>query len=267
LSEAGAVPPTLAELLPIAVEAVDRAARAVRERSAGHVTMKGDRDPATDVDYAVERDVRDFLAAHAPGIGFLGEEGGRAGQDGDHVWALDPVDGTVNYVHGVPLCGVSLGLTVRGEPALGVIDLPFLGLRYSAVAGGGAYRGDERIRASTVTRLPDAVVALGDYAVGDGARERNADRLRITGRVAERAQRVRMFGSAAVDLAWVAEGRIGAGVMLANKPWDVTAGVLLCREAGALVTDRHGRPHDARAESTVAAAPGISAELVDLLSP
>lgn len=255
-----------ADLLPVAVEAVDRAAAMIRERRPGHVTLKGDRDPATEVDYAVERELRAFLLDRAPGVGFLGEEDGRFGESGSgFTWALDPVDGTVNFLDDVPLCAVSLGLVHRERPALGVIDLPFLGLRYSALAGRGAFRGDRRLRVRG-SRLGESVVALGDYAVGHGAAERNAERLRMTAGIAAAAQRVRMFGSAAIDLAWVADGRIGASVMLANKPWDTAAGVLLARESGALVLDVHGRDHTIGSTSTVAVAPGLKEELLRVLA-
>lgn len=257
---------TVAELMPVAVEAVDRASAMLRERSPGHVTIKGDRDPATEVDYAIERDVREFLLGHAPDVGFLGEEDGRFGDsESGFMWALDPIDGTVNFIQGVPLCGVSLGLVYDERPVLGVIDLPFLGCRYSALDGAGAYRGDVRIHARG-DRLADAIVAVGDYAVGDGSAAKNTERLRITGSIAAAAQRVRMFGSAAVDLAWVAEGRIGASVMLANKPWDTVAGVLLAREAGAEVIDRQGRPHSLESDSTVAVAPALREDLMRVLS-
>lgn len=253
--------------MPIAAEAVDRASRMIRSQSHGHVTMKDDRDPASEVDYAVEREIRDFLIGRAPTVGFLGEEYGKSGDSGSEMyWALDPVDGTMNFIHGIPLCGVSLGLVIRDVPVLGVIDLPFLRYRYSAVLGEGAYRGETRLHVKGVDRLSEAVVALGDYAVGDGSEGKNVDRLRITQVLAGAVGRVRMFGSAAVDLAWVAEGRITASVMLANKPWDTVAGVLLAREAGAEVVDRLGRPHTLQSDSTVAVAPQVKAELLRALA-
>jgi myo-inositol-1(or 4)-monophosphatase len=258
---------TAEDLLPVALEAVGRASRIVRSRAPGTVTSKGDRDPATEVDYAVERAVREFLLAEAPEVGFLGEEDGRFGaDDAELMWALDPVDGTVNFMHGIPLCAVSLGLVRGDRSVLGVIDLPFLDVRYSAVEGGGAYRGDERITAAKdTTRLADAVVALGDYAVGADAQRKNTERLRTTQLLVASVQRVRMFGSAAVDLAWVAEGRIAASVMQTNLPWDTAAGVLLAREAGALVVDQEGNAHTVRSESTVAVAPALLDELLGLL--
>lgn len=258
--------PTLTELLPIASAAVDRASQMIRSMGPGTVTMKGDRDPATEVDFAIERELRSFLAEAAPDVDFLGEEEGRVSQGRSGlVWTLDPVDGTVNFMHGIPLCGVSLGLVCDGQPALGVVDLPFLGQRYSAVLDGGAYCGDERLRVSQKSDLKEAVVALGDYAVGAGAPERNKERLRITNRLAGEVSRLRMFGAASVDLVWLARGLLDSTVMLSNKPWDTAAGVLIAREAGALVLDRYGNPHTLKSKSTVAISPRLATSLIPLL--
>jgi myo-inositol-1(or 4)-monophosphatase len=258
---------TLAELLPIATEAVSRASHMIREEAPGVITRKGDRDPATEVDYAVEREVRDYLRTQTPGIGFLGEEDGRFGDEAaEYMWALDPVDGTVNFIHGIPLCAVSLGLVRHQTAQLGVIDMPFLNLQYSATLGGGAFRGGQRLRISDTEAIEDSVVALGDYAIGAQASTKNADRIEITRRLASRVQRVRMFGSATIDLAWMAEGRVDACIMLSNKPWETAAGVLVAREAGALVVDRYGEPHTAKSTSTIALVPALRNELMPLLA-
>ena len=222
---------------------------------------------ATEVDYAVEHAVRDFLARETPEIGFLGEEEGTTSRDGGGLrWVLDPVDGTANLLHGIPLCGISLGLTDRDIPVLGVIDLPFLGSRYSAAEGHGAHVDGRKIHTSQTSDLGTAVIAIGDYAVGIDAKAKNRPRLALTGKLAARVQRVRMFGSAAVDLAWVAEGRIDASVMLSNTPWDTAAGVLIAREAGATVVDLDGSPHTADAQATIAASPKILADLIELIA-
>ena len=110
------------------------------------------------------------------------------------------------------------------------------------------------------------MVAIGDYAVGIDAETRNRPRLALTGKLAARVQRVRMFGSAAVDLAWVAEGRIDASVMLSNTPWDTAAGVLIAREAGAVVVDLDGSPHTTNAQATIAANPKILTDLIELIT-
>jgi myo-inositol-1(or 4)-monophosphatase len=254
------------DLLPIAIEAVRRARTIVREQLPGTVTVKSDRDTVTEIDYAVERTVRDFLLRESPEIGFLGEEDGRFGAaDTELTWVLDPLDGTANLVHGIPLCGISLGLVRRDRPVLGVIDLPLLDLVYSAYEGGGAFRGQDRIGVSSAARLADAVVSLGDYAVGEDAAPKNAERLRVTAALAAVVERVRMLGSAAIDLAWVADGRLGASIMLNNNPWDTAAGVLIAREAGAIVVDRRGQEHTMASASTLAVAPGVLAELLGVL--
>lgn len=221
------------------------------------------RGPVTDVDTAVETAVRSLLAEATPGIGFRGEETGGPADGTD--WVLDPVDGTVNLTHDLPLCAVALGLVDAGRAVLAAVDLPFLRQRYTASLGGGARRGDHRLRASPATRLRDAVVSVGDYAVGPEAGPKNVARLAVMARLAGRVQRVRMFGSAVLDAAWVADGRLGASVVLGNKPWEGAVGALLAREAGAVVVDLDGRPHTMASTSTVAVAPGLLDELLTLL--
>lgn len=139
---------------------------------------------------------------------------------------------------------------------LGVIDLPFLDSRYTAVQGHGARRDGEPIRVSNVDRLQDAIVSIGDYAVGESADRKNGSALRV-----------RMFGSAAIDLAWLAEGKTDGVVMLANKPRDTAAGVILAREAGALVVDTDGSDHTTDATATIAAAPEPLDALLALIRP
>lgn len=254
-------------LLPVAIEAVTIAGDLIRGRLPVDVIAKGDRDMATDLDFAVERAVRAHLRDRTPDVAVLGEEEGVTGDaDGELLWALDPVDGTANLLHGIPLSGVSLGLVRGGRPVLGVIDLPFLGARYRAVEHGGAYAGERRMATSRTGRLRDAVVAVGDYAVGAGAEEKNRLRLALSARLAGRVQRVRMLGSAAVDLAWLADGRLDASMTLSNQPWDTAAGVVIAREAGAVVIDLDGSDHTSASTYTIAVAPGLAEELLALVA-
>lgn len=257
----------LAHLLPIANEAVDIARALFLTHAPGQLTTKGDRDMASEVDYAIERRLAGFLREKTPHIGFLGEEDGKKGVPGELFWTLDPIDGTVNFIHGSPLCGISLALMHEGTPVLGVVDLPRLGSRYTAVQGHGAYAADRRLAVSANDDLSEAVIAIGDYAVGANAEERNKPRLDITAKLAATVQRVRMHGSAAIDLVWVAEGRIDGMIMLSNKPWDTAAGVIIAREAGANVVDRNGSPHSSASTATVAANPALTVRLLELLSP
>jgi myo-inositol-1(or 4)-monophosphatase len=256
-----------ASLLPVALEAVTLAGDLIRARRPGTLTAKGDRDMASELDYAVERAVRAHLRERTPGVAILGEEEGITGEfDGELLWTLDPIDGTANLVHGMPLTGVSLGLMRRDRPVLGVIDLPFLDARYHAVEHTGAYVGSRRIDASRTTSLRDAIVAVGDYAVGADADDKNHLRLALSEHLAGRVQRVRMLGSAAIDLAWVAEGKLDASMTMSNKPWDTAAGVIIAREAGAVVIDQDGSDHTSASTATIAAAPGVAEELLALLT-
>ena len=236
-----------ADLLPIAHQAVDVAHEIMTKMQPGVLTAKGERDMASEVDYTIEEQVRAYLSWQTPDVGFLGEEHGRSGATNGAMWALDPVDGTVNFIHGSPLCAISLGLIVDGRPRLGVIDLPFLDERYSAVEGRGAELNGSRISVSSISEVSEAVVAIGDYAVGEGAAQKNRERFPMPERLARTVARVRVDGSAAVDLAWLAAGRVDAIAMLTDKPWDTAAGVVIASEAGAQVVDRDVLPDDTEA--------------------
>jgi myo-inositol-1(or 4)-monophosphatase len=253
-------------LLPVAFQAADIAADMMRTRRPATVTEKHDRDLVSDVDLAIERQVRAHLAGATPDVGFLGEEEGQSGgAAGGWLWTLDPIDGTSNFAHGIPLCATSLALLHDGRPVLGVIDAPFLGLRYHALDGHGALAGGHRMAASSTGRMKDAVVAVGDYATGPRADHKNQQRLALTIQLAPRVHRVRMIGSAALDLAWVAEGRLDAAIMLANKPWDTAAGVLLAREAGAAVVDIDGSAHTFDSAATIAGPDALISQLLPLI--
>lgn len=249
------------DLIAIGHGAVDLGANIMRRRAIGTLTYKNDRDYATEADYVIEREMRKYLNEHAPRIGFLGEESGAFGST-DTYWALDPIDGTINYARSLPICGISLALIIKGIPTLGVVDLPYLGERYVGVLGEGATRNGDAIRVRMTRRLEDAVISVGDYATGPNARAKNADRLAVTRELAGTALRVRMIGSAATDLTWLAAGRTDAVVMLTNHPWDTAAGIVIAREAGAEVFDLHGRPHTIDSPETIAAAPLLKQELL-----
>ncbi len=207
-----------------------------------------------------------MLHKTTPDVGFLGEEEGAASWGGAGLlWALDPVDGTVNLVRGLPLCAVALGLFEQGRPVLGVIDLPFLETRYHAAVGEGAFSNGRRLQLGRSRPLDEAIVALGDYAVGDESERRNQLRLDVAEQLANRALRVRMLGSAAIDLVWLAEGRLDAMVTLSNKPWDMAAGVVVASEAGASVVDVDGAPYRATSRATLAAAEPLIHEIVQLV--
>jgi myo-inositol-1(or 4)-monophosphatase len=254
----------LEDLAQIAERAVTLGAELVKNATPHQVTEKSDRDVVTDVDVKVEQEVRAYLHRVTPECGFLGEEEGQIGSD-EYAWILDPVDGTSNFARGLPLCAVSLALVHEGRPLVAGITAPFLDLHYTATRGAGSFVNGQRMRASRTSELRKAIVSIGDYAVGEGSQAKNQQRLQLTALLAERVERVRMFGSAALDLAWVAEGRTDATIMLANKPWDTAAGVLLAREAGALVLNSSGEPHSFQSPDTIASAPGVIDAMIGVI--
>ncbi len=256
------------DLRRIAEQAVGLGYDIVKNTTPVEIRHKSDRDVVTDVDLTVQNEVRDFLKRMTPNVGFLGEEDATtAALDGDEdVWTLDPVDGTSNFAHGLPLCAVSLALVRRGEPVVAAIVAPFLGLRYVAAKGHGAFGNGVQLQVSRTADLAESIVSIGDYAVGKQAAMKNQRRIRLTTLLAERVERIRMFGSAALDLAWVAEGRTDAAIILANKPWDTAAGVLLAREAGARVVDAVGASHSFASAETIATSPGVVEAVLSLIA-
>lgn len=257
----------LDELLGIAREAAEIGARLMLTNAPGRVTAKQDRDYVTELDVRIQREIQDHLRRATPDIDFLGEEdgGGALDETAEYVWALDPIDGTSNFAHGIPLCATSLALVHRGEPVVGVIVAPFLDLRYHATKGGGAYCNDKPIHASETTDLRRAIVSIGDYATGPGADEKNRRRFAVTKALAENVERVRMFGAASLDLAWVAEGRTDACVILSNKPWDMAAGVLIAQSATAKLRDLRRKPYRLDSSSTFACQPHLADAILDLV--
>jgi myo-inositol-1(or 4)-monophosphatase len=253
-------------LVGIAEEAAARAGRMISVATGpGNLVHKGGRDYASEVDIAVERDIRKFLSESAPEIGMLGEESGFRSSKGPMMWVVDPIDGTANFVHGLPLYGVSIALVADGETLIGVVELPAQQQRYVAVRGAGAARNGEPIHAASTQDLGSAMVAFADFAVEGDLETLNGPRLRLLERLASRVGRVRMLGAAVADLTMVADGRLDASFMLSNKPWDTAAGVLIAREAGAIVIDIDGSPHHYGSVATIAVASGLISQVLPLL--
>src|SRR5690625_2910113 len=174
--------------------------------------------------------------------------------------------GTANFARGLAVCGVSLALVRGHTPMVGVIALPLLGRRYWAAAGRGAHRDGKPIRASQRTHLQEAMVALGDYGTGEGALERNLIAFTLDQELAPRVERLRRLGSAAADLVLVADGTLDASLTLGNRTWDMAAGTLIAREAGAMVADSAGTDHTTTSICTLALAPGLADELLALVA-
>jgi myo-inositol-1(or 4)-monophosphatase len=243
---------------------VEQAVTTLRSAEPGRVTAKGDRDLVSDLDLAIERSARQHLRRATPQFGFLGEEDGQDGP-ANYTWIMDPIDGTANFLRGLPLYGIALALVREGWPVIGIIALPELNRTCWAAEGAGAWRDGRRIAAATTTTLNQAVVTVGEYVPGDRAATVNPLMHSLHRMLADRAQRVRILGSAAATLAFVADGSVDASITIGNQPWDMAAGVIIAREAGAHVVDVDGVEYRCDSTATLAAAPGIRDELLDAI--
>ncbi|ORA11572.1 inositol monophosphatase family protein [Mycobacterium arosiense] len=259
---------TMQELFEIAWQATQIGAATLKKSQPGSVQHKGDRDTVTDVDLTIQRDIAAYLAQITPDIALLAEESKQQPdiESSEWLWVLDPIDGTSNFAHGLPLCAVSLALLHAGRTVVAITHAPLIGRTYHAVEGKGAFANGQRITASATDSLSAAIVSLGDYAVGHDAGRLNEHRLALTAELVPRVERIRMIGAATLDLAFVAEGALDACVMMSNKPWDTAAGTLIAREAGAQLTDAHGNPHTHKSASTIVTAPGIAEQLATVIN-
>ena len=229
-------------LLNVMVAAARKAARALKrdfgEVEKLQVSMKGPANFVTAADRRAEETLFAELSKARPGYGFLGEEGGaREGTDKTNRWIVDPLDGTTNFLHGIPQFAISIALEREGTIVAGLIYNPALEELFVAERGKGAFLNDQRIRVAARKRLADAVIACGlpHLAHGDVPLSRSE-----VGTMQGQVAGLRRFGAAALDLAWVAAGRLDAYWERDIKPWDMAAGMLMVREAGGFVTDCDG---------------------------
>jgi len=229
-------------LLNVMIKAAHKAARALK-RDFGEiehlqVSLKGPANFVTAADRRAEEILREELAHARPGYSFVGEEGGkREGPDKTHTWIVDPLDGTMNFLHGIPHFAISIALEREGTIVAGVVYNPATDDLFTAERSKGAFLNDRRLRVAARSRLADAVIACGlpHPSRGDAAIER-----RDTAFVQDRVTGLRRFGAASLDLAWVAAGRFDGYWERNLSPWDWAAGVALVREAGGYVTDLAG---------------------------
>jgi myo-inositol-1(or 4)-monophosphatase len=220
-------------------------------------------DLVTEVDHACEELIVAGIRRHRPDDAILAEEGSGDDRVGaEWRWIIDPLDGTVNFAHGYPRFCVSIGVEHRGERSVGVVYDPLLDEEYCAVRGRGAMRNGRRIHVSERDALADALLATGfAYDVRKSARD-NVDHF---GSLVKRARALRRDGSAALDLCYVAAGRIDGYWELRLHPWDVAAGLLMVEEAGGRTSDTRGGSAPASGEEVVASNGRIHSELLAVL--
>jgi myo-inositol-1(or 4)-monophosphatase len=229
-------------LLNVMIAAARKAARALKrdfgELEKLQVSLKGPGNFVTAADRRAEETLYAELMKARPGYGFLGEEGGhREGADKTHTWIVDPLDGTTNFLHGIPQFAISIALEREDSVVAGLVYNPASEEMFIAEKGKGAFMNEQRIRVAGRKRLADAVVACGLPHIGRGDLARGA---KETGAMQQQVAGLRRFGAAALDLAWIAAGRLDGYWERDLKPWDMAAGSILVREAGGFVTDCDG---------------------------
>lgn len=230
------------------------------------VSIKGPANFVSAADHRAEDIIYNELAKARPGYGFLMEERGIVeGIDKTHRWIIDPLDGTTNFLHGIPLFSISIGLEREGQLVAGLVYNPASDEMFTAERGKGAYLNDRRrIRVAARQKLTDAVLTTGIPHLG---RPNHELFLQETQRVMAEVAGLRRTGSAALDLAWVAAGRFDGYWERNLKPWDLAAGVLMVREAGGSVLDCEGRDKVLETGTAIAGNNTIVKALLPLLSP
>jgi myo-inositol-1(or 4)-monophosphatase len=230
---------TRSALINVMTRAADKAARGLRrdfgEVEQLQVSVKGPGNFVSTADHKAEKVLRQELQHGRPDYSFLMEESGAiAGSDSEHRWIVDPLDGTTNFLHGLPHFCISIALERAGEIVAGVVFDPILDELFWAEKGIGAYLNDRRIRVSSRRQLSSALIATGTPYAQGAQRKRYLAQLE---QVMESVADVRRMGAAALDLAYVAAGRFDAYWEYGLSPWDFAAGMLLVREAGGYVSN------------------------------
>ena len=255
-------------MLNVAIKAA-RAAGAIINRAAldveaVRISQKQVNDFVTEVDHASEKIIIETLLTAYPDHGILAEESGREFGNplADHIWIIDPLDGTTNFIHGFPVYCVSIALQVRGKIEQAVIYDPTRNDLFTATKGRGAFMNDRRLRVSKRIRLQECIISTGfPFRKGDNFNQY----LRMMGDVMQRTAGLRRPGSAALDLAYVAAGFTDGFFETGLSPWDVAAGSLLVTEAGGLIGNFTGESDFLEQKECLAGAPRIYGQLVSIL--
>lgn len=226
------------------------------------VEMKGAINLVTEMDRRAEDLIVSSLVKQFPDCAIVAEEGSARDSANGFAWYIDPLDGTTNYAHGLPVFCVSMGLWRHDQPVCGIVYHPMGREMFTATAGGGAFLGDRRLRVSQTTDLGNAILATGfPYDI----RDTEFDNLDHFARFAKSARAIRRMGAAALDLAWTAAGRFDGFWEMKLSPWDFAAATIICQEAGALVTDFQGRQFTLAHGQAVAANPTLHPQLLDVI--
>src|ERR1700761_2088547 len=256
-------------LMNVMIKAARRAGRSLK-RDLGEienlqVSLKGPANFVTMADRRAEEILYEDLTKARPGYGFIGEEGGmREGADKTHTWIVDPLDGTTNFLHGIPQFAISIGLQREGTVIAGVIYNPANEELYTAERGKGAFLNDQRLRVAGRRKLNECVVACGLPHIGRGDHE--LSRREMT-EIQNRVAGLRRFGAASLDMAFVAAGRLDGYWERNLQPWDMAAGQIIVREAGGIVSGIAGNDDPLVTRNVICGNEFVHGQLVKILKP
>jgi len=227
-----------------------------------HITKKGNIDLVTEADFQAEKTIMEIIRRNFPQDNILAEEAGRHAHSSERTWIIDPLDGTTNFVHGFPFFAVSIALEFREKTVLGVVHNPFMGELFEAVESTGAFLNRRPIEVSRTKTLSEALLATGfPYDIHD----RVKTIMQLFEKMVVKAQGVRRPGSAAIDMCYVAAGRLDGFWEQNLKPWDTAAGSVIVEEAGGKLSTFQGEIFSPYLDSVVAANPYIHRAMIAVL--
>ncbi len=249
-------------MVNLAIEAAKEAGKFLIEnlKKEKKIHTKSDRNLATEIDRKAETIIVDKIKTKFPTHGILGEELVRERLDNQYLWIIDPLDGTHNYIRNINIFGVSIGLVYKEEFILGVIYMPLENELYVGEKGNGAYKNGQRIWVSSRKNLKECSVSF------DSSIRYSPDiMLKSLGKIAKEVFNIRMLGSSARILSYIAEGKLDAAVEYQDRPWDFAAGVCLIKEAGGEFTDLYGNYPSYKTTGYITANPIIHRRLKELI--
>ena len=223
------------------------------------ISSKGRKgDLVTNVDLEVEKKIKEYLVEETPYISINAEESGKLKKSSDLTWCIDPLDGTTNYSHGYPFFGTSIGLLYKNSPILGAISVPYLDELYSACIGRGSFCNDSKIKVSSPERLSDSLLVTGfSYDRFETEDNNYAEFCYLT----HKTRGVRRGGAAAIDLAFVAAGKIDGYWERGLEVWDLAAGAIIVKEAGGIISDYPSGAFNLNSGRILACSPCLEYEL------
>lgn len=215
------------------------------------IQQKSEFDLVTDIDYKIEKFLIDSIKAKYPLDNFHSEEFNSTGKISGRSWIIDPIDGTCNFSNGIPAYGIQCALAIDKVIELSYIYLPLQNEEFHAIRCHGAFMNGSPMHANSSCLTNNAIISIGDYPHKDP--DNSKRQLDAVGKIYDKIAKIRMFGAACIDFSYAASGRTNGCVLITKNAWDISPGILLCEEAGCIVTDLEGNGHTLDSEGVIIA--------------